>query len=549
MVKQLTFWIKLILISALFIGGQPGISSPRQEKKEQVSKKKPTQKKTARRKRPTTRKPVARSSTKRTRPTAQQSARRKPVQQRRPTSDRVKRTRPRAPVPRGPQTPQRQAQPAERNLPAFNPYEYSEEFYNLAEELNSSQRQLAKATSYLEPSVRKRTVKLDSESMSRANIETLESKAIANPDDYRTMRNLGLEYERIQNFNEAKDIYLRLITKDPLNPDYHYYLGSLYHKKGELNRAQQSFEEALFLDPQHRATLDVLSTLGRSPVRSGIIPEDVLKQTSRKDPLGPASQVSKIKKLISLEDYSSAVQEAEAALKEFPDYSGIKLLKGYAYEQLGENDRAKSIYQDAIKTDPMNPDGHRALADLYFKDGKYLYAGLAYSDVVYLDGSSVDERYLQGLSFFKTREWARAANAWEDLLRIRPDHELTLTYLPQVYYILAVEYNRKGESGLGRNSFNKAFSVNGNTRMWLPGALKTLGEYYREKNMFRESLAAYQEAAELAPNDGESYLGLGITYWKMNEPQLAIGAWKRSLEINPDNNESRGWMIIAKQGS
>ena len=78
--------------------------------------------------------------------------------------------------------------------------------------------------------------------------------------------------------------------------------------------------------------------------------------------------------------------------------------------------------------------------------------------------------------------------------------------------------------------------------------MRSLGKYYREKGMHKESLAAYQEVVELKPMDAAAYTGMGITYWKMNEHQLAKAAWQRSLELNPDSNEARGWLMIAQQG-
>ena len=67
--------------------------------------------------------------------------------------------------------------------------------------------------------------------------------------------------------------------------------------------------------------------------------------------------------------------------------------------------------------------------------------------------------------------------------------------------------------------------------------------------MNRESLAAYQEAIELKPNDAQAYLGLGITYWRMNETGLAKAAWARSMEIDPINNDARGWLLLAGKTS
>ena len=58
--------------------------------------------------------------------------------------------------------------------------------------------------------------------------------------------------------------------------------------------------------------------------------------------------------------------------------------------------------------------------------------------------------------------------------------------------------------------------------------------------MYKESLDAYQEAIELRPTDSETYLGLGITYWKMKEEALAKAAWSKSMELDPTNSFNPG---------
>ena len=45
-----------------------------------------------------------------------------------------------------------------------------------------------------------------------------------------------------------------------------------------------------------------------------------------------------------------------------------------------------------------------------------------------------------------------------------------------------------------------------------------LGKFYRGKNMYNESLIAFQEALELIPNDAGAYMGMGI----------AIGKWAKN---------------------
>jgi tetratricopeptide (TPR) repeat protein len=217
--------------------------------------------------------------------------------------------------------------------------------------------------------------------------------------------------------------------------------------------------------------------------------------------------------------------------------------------KLGRPEDAKRSFQRAIKLNSKDIQPHLSLADLYFEQGKYVYAALSYSDAVYLDSDNSDYRYMQGLSYFNAHEWGRTAASWEDLLHYRPNDAIVKTLLPQAYYVLAVEYNRIGNPTMGRQAFKNALSVNNNTSSWLPGAMSVLGKFYREKNMYNESLVAFQEVLELSPNDANAYMGMGITYWKMDEKQLARASWERSLQIKPDNNESRGWLILSSQGS
>ena len=277
--------------------------------------------------------------------------------------------------------------------------------------------------------------------------------------------------------------------------------------------------------------------------------QDLLGYSSEKQPDGPAKQINMIREAMASSDYVEALNMSEEGAEKYPEQTGFIHLVGENQLKLGRPEDAKRSFQRAIKIDPKNIQPHVSLADLYFAQGKYVYAALSYSDAVYLEPSNSDYRYMQGLSYFNAHEWGRTAAAWEDLLHYRPNDPIVKTLLPQTYYIMAVEYNRVGNPTMGRQAFKNALSINNNHSNWLPGAMGVLGKYYREKNMFNESLIAFQEVLELTPNNADAYMGIGITYWEMNEKQLARASWERSLEIKPDNNESKGWLILSSQDS
>ena len=432
--------------------------------------------------------------------------------------------------------------PKVSNIPTISPVKYANDIYNIAEGFEMSTRNLARATSILEE---KQSKKVEFVNLQKTpTTSELENAARLEPNDFRKQVDLARNYEANGRFNDSKEIYLKLAAQNPRNADAHFHLGSYYARFDQLTKARHAFDEALDVQPNHRATIEAMATIfGQNEKRT--FSDDILAKSAQKDPTGPAQQISKIRKNLNEFNYEYAARLAQTGQDLFPKQGAFILLKGKAFEGMGDLEKAKASYQESIQNDPRHGESYIALGDLYSGQGKHLYAALTYSDAVRLDPSNEDIRYKQGLGYFKANEWGRAASAWEDLLYYDPKNQKVNLLLPQTYYILAVEYNRSGQSSLGQTAFRKAININRNSAAWLPGSMRTLGGFYREKGMYKESLAAYQEAIELRPADSETYLGLGITYWKMKEEALAKAAWSKSMELDPTNNDARGWLMLS----
>ena len=422
---------------------------------------------------------------------------------------------------------------------------YADELYNLTGELQASNKELARATRYFyQEEPKSETVLIDSKPF--FSKDDFEKEAKSNPDNLYIQRQLGKHYEVNKQYGAAKEVYLREVAKNQDNPDAHFFLGSLYATIGEYHKAKNAFEEALFLEPNHAATIDAMTTFVNSKEQRELS-RDILKISSEKFPDGPAQKMTIIRDKMSAGDYMEALNLSEEASTMFPNHTGFVHLIGENYLKMGQVEEAKRSFQRTIKLDPKNIQSYLSLADLYFEQGKFVYAALSFGDAVYLEPDNSDYRYMQGLSYFNAQEWGRAVNSWEDFLRYKPEDAIVRNLLPQAYYVLAVEYNRVGNPTVGRESFKNALSINNNHHSWLPGAFSVLGKFYRDKNMHKESLVAYQEVLEIIPNDASTYMGMGITYWKMDERQLARASWEKSLELKPTNNESQGWLILSSQ--
>ena len=442
-----------------------------------------------------------------------------------------------------PEESDRSVKPAEKRP---NAMKLAGEIFDITESLNSSRRQ----SEYMARNSYEHTYRKDIRSKSRFenDIRTLEKQLLVEPGNILLKRKLGLLYERKQDWDKAKEIYLDLIQKESYNPDNHFFLGLLYASLGDLDKARYLFEEALNLKPDHQPTLEAMySYLDAGDTKK--MGMEFLKKSIRQNQNGPIQKMAIIREKLENELYDEAIALAEAGLEQHPNHSGFLYLKGIGLEQNGEIEQARYSYQGAIQFDPKNQDIHLALANLYYNRGQFLYAALSFKDAVTLNPGDINGRYMQGLSFFNAGEWSRAASAWESLLYYQKDHQLVKNLLPEAYYILAIEYNRTSEYSRSRSAFDNAMRTNPNTYIWLPEALRILGKHYREQAMYRESFTAYQEVIELRPKDPGAYLGLGITYWAIGENMMARGAWEKSLELNPENNEAKGWLIVAQQGS
>jgi len=432
------------------------------------------------------------------------------------------------------------------NNSRINSAAYADELFNLTGELQASNRELARATRYYyKEDPQKRMVSLDSKPF--FSREDFEKESRLNPDNLYVQRQLGMHYEANGDYAAAKEVYLHEVRKNPGNPDAHFFLGSLYATLGEYQKSKNALEEALYLDPNHGATIEAMSMFVQTDQQKKLS-RDILTLSSQRAPDGPAQRITIIREKMASGDYTDALNLSEEASEKYPTHTGFVQLIGENHLRLGRVEEAKKTFQRAVKLNSKDVQPHLSLADLYFEQGKYVYAALSFSDAVYLEPDNPDYRYMQGLSYFNAQEWGRTAAAWEDLLHYRPNDAVVRTLLPQAYYVLAVEYNRIGNPTMGRQAFKNALSVNNNTTSWLSGAMGVLGKFYREKTMYNESLVAYQEVLELSPNNADAYMGMGITYWKMNEKQLARASWEKSIEIKPDNNESRGWLILSSPG-
>ena len=262
--------LKLLILSIFLTGGLPliEISSLHADQSEQQKKKKEKEKK----------KSSKSSSSKRRRKRKRNPAKNPPQKRRKKEKKKSSEAGGKAQassVPEAIESPDGTKKSNRSNSAA-----YADELFTLTGELEASNKELARATRYFNETKAQPTP-VSSEAQPYFTTDDFEKESRLNPDNLYIQRQLGLHYESKGDYDSAKEVYLREVRKNPQNPDSHYFLGSLYANLGEMQKAKFSFEEALYLDPNHGATIEAITMFMDSQEEKDIS-NDLLMYSSKK---------------------------------------------------------------------------------------------------------------------------------------------------------------------------------------------------------------------------------------------------------------------------
>ena len=79
----------------------------------------------------------------------------------------------------------------------------------------------------------------------------------------------------------------------------------------------------------------------------------------------------------------------------------------------------------------------------------------------------------------------------------------------------------------------------------LAQAHKGLGDVAYRRGAHEDAFHCYIRVTEIAPDLGDDvYAKIGNIHYKKREIDAAVTAWKRALELNPDNSIVRGNLEI-----
>jgi tetratricopeptide (TPR) repeat protein len=382
------------------------------------------------------------------------------------------------------------------------------------------------------------------------------------PDIERKMAMYLISAER---YDDALAAYEDLVGDDPTDADSYLRISQIYRQKKDMVKAREASDKAKAIDPNNIQVrlneLYILQAEGK-PAEAIEVMKSILQQTESRsyDPaqlesrgelleqLGAMQQladqtqpaVDTYRQLAALDpgkaahasariigaymggkDYPKAQEEADAAIKKFPNDREVRVGRASLLAEMGKTDVAVADIKKLL--DGKDDRGiELALADLYVKGRKFDDAAKALDAAEKMSESQedkIDVWFQRGAMFERQKNVAAAETEFRKVLAVMPDNPATLNYLG---YMLTDRNLRLPEAlamiqkALDRDPNNGAY-------------LDSLGWVYYRLNRIPEAEDAMRRAVELTPHDPTMRDHYAEVLFKASKVREAIAQWEASL--------------------
>lgn len=350
-------------------------------------------------------------------------------------------------------------------------------------------------------------------------------KVIAlNPKAMQAQLLLGTYYQSQNRFREAEQQFRHAMDLDPNAPEPRAALARLYLAQGKRADAEEILKQAKRDFPDNSAGYRMLGDfyftagdLDRATAEYGALcqehPKDIQVKKNyiqllieknrfaearrlddeilKTNPNDDDALVYQCQMQISDGDVNHATQTLQTVIKNAPQNSEAHYVLGVGFEKLGNLERAKSEWREAVRLRPDLLDAQRALAGAAMRQGDTGALEEAATQISSLQPTSPDGYALRALANINRQHYAEAEKDIRKAIDVAP-----------------------------QDSFG--YVQMGNLRF--------------AQKQYTESEKAYQQALELNPNSKDALRGLMSTYIAQRQIDKAVAAANAQIAKSPNNS-------------
>ncbi|MDP2929160.1 MAG: tetratricopeptide repeat protein [Candidatus Omnitrophota bacterium] len=257
-----------------------------------------------------------------------------------------------------------------------------------------------------------------------------------NPESFRTLNNLGREYEKKKMLESAKELYKRAVAANPLHKEAYNNLGNIYFKLGNDEEAIKMYKKQIEVNPKYanaynnlgnayarlnnneeairsykkvlELKLDragIYTDLGTSYAKLGNSEEaiNMFRKAIEADPrdANAYNNMGNVNGMLGKDE--EAMSLYRKAIEANPDFMGAYSNLGRLAAKHGRTEEAIAVYTKAAQRDPGFTKAYEELTVLYY-NAKQFEAAIRYHDLAIRHGGAVPQEVTAGLEPYRSGE-------------------------------------------------------------------------------------------------------------------------------------------------
>jgi tetratricopeptide (TPR) repeat protein len=295
-----------------------------------------------------------------------------------------------------------------------------------------------------------------------------------------------------------KECYKKAIASDPDSEEAHIALGRLYDSEGKLKSAISEYESALRINPESMLTLKSLLSL-------------YIKGNDR----------SKL-----IQTYESLAQHDDKEADKYYYEAGV------IAEKQGSNDKAMSLYRDALSKNRAHINARERLIKLYGKNKEWNRAAGNTRVLLEYDPKNPELYLYLSDVLLNMNDVKGAVSSVRQAEKLKPG-DLSISLQLATIYEKAEQYDEAIESYKKVVKLNKKNSI----------AFNNLGVLQEKKGNRKEAIKNYEKAVSLEPRNTGYSINLADAYEKNNQLDNAVKVYNKITELDKKNKDA--WEALA----
>jgi tetratricopeptide (TPR) repeat protein len=280
--------------------------------------------------------------------------------------------------------------------------------------------------------------------------------------------------------------------------------------------------------------------------------------------------------------YQEAIDELSKAVEGDPNDVVARTSLGVAFHRLGEDDRALSCYEAALKLDPIYAEAHYFRANILYRDGNVRGAITGYTIALGLQPELIEayekpipqdrltdyspspaemvwiakparrildlnksletnpsQAYLfkeRAAHYYRLRNYVQAIADYSSSLAIAPDDA-------SVLHSRGLAYEGIGQLDRALEDYQQAIAINPQ----LSDVYINRGVALGKMGNLRQSLVSLTEGIRLAPENPDGYFNRGTSYFQLGDFESAIEDFSSVIRLSPGDEAAWYWRGISHE--